>query len=186
MKVGFFGGSFDPPHVAHVLAAAYVLSLDSIERLLVVPVFDHALKRSRAPFEERLEMCRTALGWLPNVEVSPIEAQLGQPSLTLRTLQALKSDHPEWELRLVIGSDVLFETQKWHAFEQVAALAPPLVLGRVGAPHELAGPALLPDISSSRIRALLRTRDQASAAAELACLVPGAVLSFIEQRGLYR
>ncbi|HMJ11374.1 MAG TPA: nicotinate-nicotinamide nucleotide adenylyltransferase, partial [Polyangiaceae bacterium] len=148
MNVGFFGGSFDPPHVAHVLAISYVLSVARFDRVLVVPVFDHALKVSHAPFAERFEMCRRALGWLPRLEISDIEQELGQPSFTLRTLQTLRERHPDWALRLVIGSDVLFETHKWHAFAEVSALAPPFVLGRVGAEHALARPGMLPDISS--------------------------------------
>src|SRR5688572_21772618 len=115
MDVAFYGGSFDPPHVAHVLAASYVLATGAFERVLVVPVPAHALDKRLAPFEDRVEMCELALGWLPGVEVSRIEQSLPLPSRTLYTLKALKSAHPDWSLRLVIGADVLLETQKWHA-----------------------------------------------------------------------
>jgi nicotinate-nucleotide adenylyltransferase len=186
VNVAFFGGSFDPPHVAHVLAAAYVLSVGRFDRIVVVPVYEHALKKSHASFEDRLTMCERALGFLPDVEICPVERQLGQPSFTLRTLRALGSEHPDWALRLVIGSDVLFETHKWHAFEEVVALAPPFVLGRQGAEHPLATGYVLPDISSSRIRELLARRDEPQAVAELAGLVPHQVIDFIDEHGLYR
>ncbi|HEY6561893.1 MAG TPA: nicotinate-nicotinamide nucleotide adenylyltransferase [Polyangiaceae bacterium] len=186
MKVGFFGGSFDPPHVAHVLAVSYVLSVARFDRVLVVPVFDHALKVSHAPFAERLQMCRIALGWLPGALVSDIEHELGHPSFTLRTLETLRARNPDWSLRLVIGSDVLFETHKWHAFAEVSELAPPFVLGRVGAEHALGRAGILPDISSSRVRELLARRDDPEVAPELAAVVPSGVLDFIDARGLYR
>ncbi len=186
MSVGFFGGSFDPPHVAHVLAVSYVLSVARFERVLVVPVFDHALKVSRASFAQRMQMCQIALGFLPGVQVSDIEQELGHPSYTLRTLETLRERHPTWALRLVIGSDVLFETHKWHAFAEVSALAPPFVLGRVGAEHPLGRAGILPDVSSSRVRELLGRRAQPDAAQELAAVVPSGVLDFIDAHGLYR
>jgi nicotinate-nucleotide adenylyltransferase len=186
MNVAFFGGSFDPPHVAHVLAVAYALSVGRFDRVLVVPAFEHALKKPRAAFEDRLQMCERALGFMSNVEICGIEERLGQPSFTLRTLQALALEHPDWRLRLMIGSDVLFETQKWHAFEQVAELAPPFVLGRAGQGHPQAPECVLPDISSSRVRELLTRRNEPAVREQLAGYVPGAVLAFIDQNGLYR
>jgi nicotinate-nucleotide adenylyltransferase len=69
MKVACYGGSFDPPHVAHVLLAAYVLTVEAFERVLVMPVFSHAFDKQLAPFEHRLRMCELAMGWLPRVEV---------------------------------------------------------------------------------------------------------------------
>jgi nicotinate-nucleotide adenylyltransferase len=185
MDVAFYGGSFDPPHVAHVLAASYVLATGSFARVLVVPVAAHALDKQLVAFEHRVRMCELALGWLPGVEVSRVEQSLPLPSRTLNTLKALKAAHPDWALRLVIGADVLLETQKWHAFEQVAGLAPPLVLGRVGVAHPGAPPAILPDVSSTRVRELLARRADPGVAEELHRLVPRAVLEYIEARGLY-
>jgi nicotinate-nucleotide adenylyltransferase len=185
MDVAFYGGSFNPPHVAHVLAASYVLSTGTFQRLLVVPVHAHALDKQLAPFEDRAAMCELAIGWLPGVEVSRIERELPLPSRTLYTLQALKERHPSWVMRLVIGADVLLETQKWHAFERVAELAPPLVLGRAGVSHPAAPPALLPDVSSTRVRELLLRRTEGDAASELARLVPRAVLEYVDAHRLY-
>jgi nicotinate-nucleotide adenylyltransferase len=185
MDVAFYGGSFNPPHVAHVLAASYVLTTGSFEKLLVVPVHAHALDKQLAPFDDRARMCELALGWLPRVEVSRIESELPLPSRTLYTLQALKERHPDWAMRLVIGADVLLETQKWHAFERVAELAPPLILGRVGIQHTEAPPPILPDVSSTRVRELLARGAAADASRELERLVPRAVLEYIREHRLY-
>jgi nicotinate-nucleotide adenylyltransferase len=186
MKVAFYGGSFDPPHVAHVLLVTYALTVEAFERVLVMPVFSHAFDKQLAPFEHRLRMCELAMGWLPEVEVSPLEASLGAPSLTLRTLECLRRTHPDYELRLVVGADVLGEEHQWHAFDRIVEVAPPWVVGRVGVTHPAAPPPILPDVSSSRVRALLRRRAEKEVSAELRALVPREVLAYIDREGLYR
>ncbi|MBX3130575.1 MAG: nicotinate (nicotinamide) nucleotide adenylyltransferase [Polyangiaceae bacterium] len=183
MRVAVFGGSFNPPHVAHVLACAYVLGLGVVDRILVVPVFRHPFDKQLAPFADRLAMAQLALGWLPQVAVSDVEQDLEAPSLTLRTLRHLSTEHPDWSLRLMVGSDVLFDAPKWHAFDDVVSLAPLLVVGRVGHPHPQAPAAILPDVSSTEVRALLRSEPEG---ARLAALVPRRVLDHALGRDLYR
>jgi nicotinate-nucleotide adenylyltransferase len=85
-SVAVFGGSFNPPHVAHLLAATLVLATQDVDLLLVVPAFKHPFAKSLAPFDERVTMCTLAMGWLPGVEVSRVEEELGGESRTLRTL----------------------------------------------------------------------------------------------------
>jgi nicotinate-nucleotide adenylyltransferase len=182
MNVLFFGGSFDPPHVAHVLCVSYALSVGKFERVLVVPVFEHAFGKRLCPFEQRVKMCELAFSFIEGVEVSRVEAELERPNLTLRTLQQLQREHPDWRLRLLVGSDVLGDTSNWYRFEDVARLAPPFVVPRAGF-----GPTgLLPDVSSTRVRELLAGRGRPEADEELARLVPRAVLETIETLGLYR
>lgn len=186
VTVALFGGSFNPPHVGHVLAVAYVLSVGLVERVLVVPVFEHALGKRLAPFAHRLEMSRRAFGWLPGVEVSSIEQRLGAPSRTLRTIQALEAEHPEWRLRLLVGSDITREIEKWHAFEEIERRAPPLVLPRAGSASVEGSPALLPEVSSTAVRQLLERRARGEAlSTELAALVPQPVLAYVAEHGLY-
>jgi nicotinate-nucleotide adenylyltransferase len=181
--VALFGGSFNPPHIGHVLAAAYVLGLGWVDRVLVVPVFEHALGKQLEAFEHRVEMSQRAFGWLPGVEVSSIEATLGAPSRTLRTIQALEHAHPEWQLRLLVGSDITGEIGKWHAYDEIARRAPPLVLGRAGTGADPGTPHLLPEVSSTEVRALLAHPGDPS---ELRALVPGSVLDYLRAQGLYR
>ena len=186
-RVAVFGGSFNPPHTAHLMATILVLACHEIDRVLVVPAFQHPFAKALAPFEDRVRMCELAMGWLPGVEVSPLEREIGGEGRTLHLLEHLCAAHPGWSLRLVMGSDLIAESSKWYRFDEVRRLAPPLVLARAGAEMgagsaDLGRPSLvLPAISSTEVRA----RIGAHAWAELVELVPRAVLDHIRARGLY-
>jgi nicotinate-nucleotide adenylyltransferase len=176
-----FGGSFNPPHVAHVLACALVLSTEDVERVVVVPTFRHPFAKALAPYEDRVAMCRLAMGWLPGVEVSRVEEELGGESRTLRTLEAIARAHPEWGLRLVIGADIVAEAPRWFAFDEIVRIAPPIVLGRAGVTAPGAGPALLPEVSSTQVRDAIAR----GAWDEVEKRVPRAVLAHVRAKGLY-
>ncbi len=179
--VAVFGGSFNPPHMAHVLAVATVLATEDVDALLVVPTFRHPFGKPLAPYDDRVAMCEMAMAWMPQVEVSRVEEEMGGASLTLRMLERLQGAHPAWKLRLVMGADLLLEAHKWFRFEDVEKLAPPIVLGRVGVSHARALHAILPDISST----LVRARIAAGAWDELHGIVPRRVLAHVREKGLY-
>lgn len=197
-RVAIFGGSFNPPHVAHVLAVTYALSVAPIDEVLVVPVYRHPFAKELAPFEHRLAMCRLAVGWLPRVFVSEVERDLGGESLTLRTLEHLAAAHPDWAMRLLIGADVLSDLPRWHRFDRIEALAPPIVLGRTGfaappalrhegavvcdGPRSSASDVLLPQVSSTDIRRALAAGDLDAVRQR----VPRIVLDYAVAHGLYR
>jgi nicotinate-nucleotide adenylyltransferase len=180
--------------VGHVLGVVYALSTAPIDDVLVVPVFRHPFAKNLAPFADRLEMCRLALGWLPRVHVSTVEEELGGESLTLRTLEHLQAAHPGWSLRLLVGADVLGDLPKWHRWDRISSLAPPLAMGRAGFPSlpeatvswvgtggDIPAHAVLPEVSSTEIRDALLRGDVGAVRG----LVPAPVIAHIEARGLY-
>lgn len=181
MRVAVFGGSFNPPHVAHVLACALVLAVEDVDRVLVVPTYRHPFAKALAPYDDRVAMCELGMGALAGVEVSRVEEELGGESRTLRTLEHLAATHTDWTLRLVIGADILAETPKWFGFDAIARLAPPLVLARAGVDAPGAGPALLPEVSSTQVRAAIAK----GAWDEVAKVLPRKVLSRVRAKGLY-
>lgn len=186
MNVAVYGGSFDPPHVAHLDTARYLLGRGDFERVLVVPVYEHAFHKPLAPFEHRVAMCALCFADTSGVTVSDMEKTLPRPSFTVRTLERIVSDHPDFRLRFVMGSDALGEIDKWHDFERVRALAPPFVVTRVGYERPELGPAVLPDVSSTHVRELFaRPSSDAAARRELEALVPRAVAKYVEEHGLY-
>jgi nicotinate-nucleotide adenylyltransferase len=186
IEVAFFGGSFDPPHFGHLLAAAYARGA-GFDRVLVAPVRAHAFGKRLNAFEHRVAMARLAFESIDGVEVSEIEAELPEPNFTLNTLQALASAHPDWRLRLMVGSDVMADASKWNRFDEVRRLAPPFVLGRAGGPQQAQAGLQLAEVSSTDVRkALGRRHDDESIAEWLGQRVPKPVLGYIEKHGLYR
>jgi nicotinate-nucleotide adenylyltransferase len=184
--VAIYGGSFDPPHISHVLAAVYALKVGGFDQVLVVPVYEHAFQKRLSQFEHRVRLCELSFAGIQGVEVSTVERELATPSLTLRTLEHLAAVHPDWAMRLLVGSDVLSDTQKWHAFERIAELAPPYIVARPGYEHPDQHAALLPDVSSTRIRDSLARRTEPESEAVLAAAIPRAALAYIDEHGLYR
>lgn len=185
MRIGVYGGSFDPPHVAHVLLATYALAVGGFDRVVVVPVFAHAFHKALMPFPHRVRMCELAFAELASVQVSGVEAELPTPSLTLVTLERLARDYPGAEFGLLVGSDVLAESSKWHAFDEIVRRAPLFVVGRGGHAPASEAEVSLPAVSSTRVRELCRARRDPAARAELTKLVPRGVLRYIEEHDLY-
>lgn len=179
--LGVFGGSFNPPHLGHVLALAVVLSRFDVDKLLVVPTFQHPFAKALAPFDDRVKMAELATSFLPRVEVSRIEEELGGESRTLRTVEHLAAKFPHHRLRLIMGADLVVESAKWFGFDRIAALAPPIVLGRVGVSYDGAPTPILPAISSTEVRAAIAGGDWDA----LASLVPRQVLAYVRDRRLY-
>lgn len=174
-----FGGSFDPPHVAHTLVAAYVLASYAVDRVLVVPTASHALGKQLTAFEHRVRMCELAFADLARASVSTIESELPAPSYTLRLLEALAARHPGSQLRLVIGSDLLAETHAWHRFDQVVALAPTLIVERQGYERPGITAPALPKISSGDLRERLQSGQSTEG------LLSPRVAEYIAQHRLY-
>jgi nicotinate-nucleotide adenylyltransferase len=156
------------------------------DQVLVVPVYEHAFQKQHSPFEHRVRLCELSFAGIAGVEVSTVERELATPSLTLRTIEHLAAAHPDWAMRLLVGSDVLTDAAKWHAFERIAELAPPYIVARPGYEQPDSHAAFLPDVSSTRIREALVQRRNADAEALLASSVPRAVLTYIADQGLYQ
>jgi nicotinate-nucleotide adenylyltransferase len=142
----------------------------------------HPFGKELAPFEDRMAMSEAAMGWLPRTTISRVEEELGGQSRTLRTVEHLHSLHPDWQMRLVVGADILLEGRRWHGFERVVELSPMLVLGRRGFAPSGAPEPLLPEVSSSAIRDAIR----AGHPEEIEALVPRDVLSYIDEHRIYR
>lgn len=187
-RVGLFGGTFDPPHVAHVVLAA--AAVDQLELdLLVVTVagvpWQKIGSREISPSETRLEMAQIAFSAVPNTEVSDIELRRAGNSYTIDTLREFAQD--DTDLFLLLGSDTAAGLDTWERYEELASLASIAVFPRRGyedaTPPEgfswqtLALPGL--EISSSDIRRRVR------ACQPIVGLVPPGVASIIDRDDLY-
>lgn len=178
--VGIFGGSFDPPHVAHVMAVAWALSCTPCRQVLILPCFDHPLGKDGSPFEARVAMARLAFRTFGHgAHVSTLESRLPSPSFTIQTVRHLVDRNPGTRFHLLLGTDILDERDRWRSFDEVVRLAPPFWLAR-GARDPRAHSPALPAISSTEIRAAIARGEDVSDR------VPLSVLQEIRRRGLYR
>lgn len=180
-RIAIYGGSFDPPHLGHVLSVAWALSAAEVDAVRIIPTWKHAFdKEHGAAFDQRMSMCELAFDLFRDVQVSDIERRLGGVSRTLHTLHALESEHPDTVFRLLIGADVLPTTARWHQWDEVVKVAPPLVIGRQGFPVPEGCPISIPNINSTDIRFGLAN------AGNITGLVPTTVIDYIRSHGLYQ
>jgi nicotinate-nucleotide adenylyltransferase len=179
MRVALFGGSFNPPHVGHQLAALYVLETGGFDELWFVPCFRHPFDKPLEAFELRLEMARRTADPLgPRARVDEIERDLGGTSKTLRTVKALRDRHPAAAFSLVIGADLAAERDSWHGAAELKSLVGFTIVGRQGREGP-EGPLAMPEVSSTEIR------ERLARGLSVESLVPRGVLDFIRERKLY-
>lgn len=195
-RVALYGGSFDPPHVAHVLVATWCVCLTradgtpAFDEVRLVPVAGHAFGKRLTPFETRCAMLADATRHLgPRVVIDRVELGLPQPSYTVDTVRALVAREPGLEPTWVMGADAWGERKKWREWEALSGLLGGrfLVLGRAGVPDPTPGeddaPVIevhLPGLSSSEIRR------RVAAGEPYEWMVPGDVAARIARDGLYR
>ncbi len=190
MRIGVFGGTFDPVHLAHLVLAEQAREQARLERVVFVPAArpPHKLDRVLTAFDARIEMLQLAVAGYPVFQVSEIEKDRSGPSYTADTLQQLHDQQPHDELFLLLGSDCLPDLPHWRQPAQIAELATLLVMMRPGWSQvadppppfrfqRIATPLL--DISSSDLRR--RVQEGRS----IRYLTPRAVECYIETHKLY-
>jgi nicotinate-nucleotide adenylyltransferase len=181
MIAGVLGGTFDPPHLGHLQVATTVLGAGLVDEVWMVPCLTHRFGKAPVPFHHRVAMCEQLAGEDPRIKVSEIEAELNRPGYTLDLVELLMARHPDTAFRLIAGTDIYHERNKWHRYDDVAELAPPIYVERRGQPP-IPGPTLAapPDIRSSRIREAIRRGERPSG------LTLDRILDYIDAEGLYR
>lgn len=195
-RIGIMGGTFNPPHNGHVHAAQQAVKALHFDKLLLIPdnVPPHKeIPNRSADSRQRLEMTRCMAAEIPSAEVSDIELKRGGRSYTADTLRALRTQYPEAELFLVIGTDMLLTLDQWREPEALCAMASFAVVARDDADRkaiaqkaaclrqkwqakiEIVNCPALP-VSSTQVRA-----DRSLCKK----MVPPAVYAYIEQQRLY-
>ena len=134
MDVGIFGGSFDPPHVAHSMIAETVHSQFRFDLILWVPAYEppHKLRNQLTGYHHRLAMVQAAVKDHASFEVSEIEAVIQRPTYTIRMVDALKKQYPGATFHLILGSDSLAQFDTWLQPETLAKTVQLVVYPRGG------------------------------------------------------
>ncbi|MBQ1746519.1 MAG: nicotinate-nucleotide adenylyltransferase, partial [Muribaculaceae bacterium] len=192
MKIGIFGGSFNPIHSGHAIIAHHIISSGAVDRLwlMVSPV--NPLKvglEQQVADTDRLRMVEMVTRPLENVETSAFEFTMPKPSYTIDTLNALQAKFPDDEFYLVTGADnwVIFE--RWRNSEEILAKYHLLVYPRLGydvvIPEELRDRVTLVDAPIIELSSTA-VRERLAQGLSARYYVPDEVLSYIERKGLYR
>lgn len=188
-KIGVFGGTFDPPHIGHLVAAAdalQVLELDVVLLVVANAPWQKVGGREISPAADRLAMVAAAVHDTNGLHASDIEIERGGLSFTADTLTALLTDEPDAELFVILGNDAAAGFATWERHEEVARLAHLVVVDRPGTSTPIDDgfdwtridiPEL--EISSTELRQ--RVGDGRS----IRYLTTAAVVTCIEERGLY-
>jgi nicotinate-nucleotide adenylyltransferase len=191
-RIGVFGGTFDPIHVGHLVAAVNARHAMRLDRVILVVANVPWQKEDRpvSPAEDRLAVVEAAVGDVPGLEASRMEIDRGGPSYTADTIEELAKTYQGSELFLIVGWDVAGELATWDRWETIQRLCTLIVVNRPGVggrPRGLAGdgwrveevtvPNL--EISSTDLRA------RAADGRPLDYLIPEAAVHCIRARGLY-
>ena len=190
MRLGIYGGSFDPPHVGHLLTASDACEALALDRLIWVPAGIQPLKvgQALASSAQRLAMVHRLVAGDARFEVDPVEIDRDGLSYTVDTVAAYAERFPGAELFLLVGADVLTSFDRWREPERIRQLATLAVLERTvegeAAPDPPPGSQRLAtrrvDVSSTEIRARL------AAGLSIHGFVPESVERFIAAERLYR
>jgi nicotinate-nucleotide adenylyltransferase len=197
VRLGIFGGTFDPPHVGHLLAASDAFEHLALDRLFLVPVAAQPLKTGRvtAAAAHRLAMVRLTIGSDPRLEADPVEVDRDGLSYTVDTLREFSRRFPSSEIFFLVGADVLSSFAQWRDPHTILELATLAVMRRADSGEgegvdaemdaELARRAsFIPtrriDVSSTEIR------DRVRSGRSIHGFVTDAVAEYIGAHGLYR
>lgn len=189
-RIGVFGGTFDPPHLGHLVIAVnvrYELDLDVVLFVVAAEPWQKVGTRPLTPAADRLALVEAAVADIDGLEASRREIDRGGPSYTADTLRELRADDPEAGLFVVLGRDAALGILTWDRWGELPDLATFVVVDRPGAPdlplpgefqwRRVEAPRL--EVSSTDLRA--RVVD----GRPLDFLLPPAVISCIEERHLY-
>ena len=190
MRIGILGGTFDPPHHGHLLAASDAFEALELDRLVFMPTAVQPLKAGRegASASDRLEMVKLLVGDDPRFEVSEVETARGGLSYTVDTLRTLTAEWPGANLFWLVGADGPKSFAKWREPDRIVQLATIVVLQRTDETPDLSlmpgTPRFIPtrriDISSTEIR------ERVKSGKSIRGFVPESVAAYIAAHRLYR
>jgi nicotinate-nucleotide adenylyltransferase len=189
-RVGILGGTFDPIHIGHLVAATWARDALGLDRVLLVVAnepWQKVGRRQVTAAEDRFAVVAAAVEGVPGLEACRIEIDRGGPSYTVDTVGELERRHPDTDFSLLVGADVAAELETWHEVDQLAMRVRLVIVDRGGveraadppgwAVTRLRIPAL--DVSSSQLRQRL------AAGESVDFLVPAPAILCISRLGLY-
>jgi nicotinate-nucleotide adenylyltransferase len=189
-RIGLFGGTFDPPHVGHLVTAVNVrhaLALDVVVLMVANVPWQKQGDRAITPAADRLAMVEAAVADVPGLSAGDLEIRRGGPSYTADTLLALRHAEPDVELFTIVGDDAAAGIGTWQRSADVIALSTMVVVDRPGSPVRLSDEVHWVHVEVPHLEvSSTDLRDRVVDGRPLEFLVTEPVLRIIRERGLYR
>lgn len=186
MRLGVYGGAFDPPHLGHLVAASDACDALGLDRLLWVPSAVHPLKAVGTAASVRLEMVRAAIEGDPRFAADDLELRRTGPSYTVDTLRELRAREPDAQLFFLTGADNLADLPRWREPDEIARLATLAVVSRAGETLPAGGPFPAVAVTVTRLDvSSTEIRRRVAAGQSIRYLVPEAVRAVIARERLY-
>jgi len=190
LRIGLFGGTFDPPHVGHLVTAVNVrhaLQLDEVVLMVANVPWQKLGERPITPALDRLAMVEAAVAGVAGLRAGRAEIDFGGPSYTADTLVHLSREHPGAHLFTIVGDDAAAKIESWERYEEVVARSTLVVVDRPGAPVELPAGYRWVHVEVPRLEvSSTDLRDRFVDGRPLDYLITEPVLDVIAELGLYR
>ncbi|NBO34977.1 MAG: nicotinate-nucleotide adenylyltransferase [Actinobacteria bacterium] len=187
MRVGILGGTFDPIHIGHLIAASSVYEALKLDSVVFMPAGDPWQKRDRelSTGQQRLEMVKLATSDDARFQASDIEISRSGPTYAIDTVREWKRRNPEDELFWIVGSDALSGIPSWHEWEAFVSEVTVIAVNRIGQSASVPFEVVSVEMPEVRISAT-QLRDRFTNKLDTQYLVPPKVSEYISDQGLYQ
>ena len=184
-KIGLLGGTFDPPHMGHLIIVEYVRDTLELDEIWFIPTYEPPHKQASAiSVSHRQHMLELATADHEHFKMNTIELERMGKSYTMDTVSTLVEQYPSYEFYFLIGADMVAYLPKWYQIEELVKLVKFVGVKRSGYTLETAFPVQIIDVPAIDISSTF-IRERAAAGKSIRYLVPKDVYSFIKEHGLY-
>jgi len=186
-RVGLLGGTFNPPHLGHLVMADQVLNQLNLDKVYLMPnnLPPHVDEKKTIAADKRLKMVQLSVADHPKLDVEMIELKRGGVSYSYDTIKELKMMHPENDYYFIIGGDMVEYLPKWYRIDELVKMVQFVAINREGYQKVSKYPLLWVDVPTIGISSSL-IRQKVAQGASIKYLVKDSVEKYIEKEGLYR
>lgn len=186
-KVGILGGTFNPPHIGHLMIADQVRDQLDLEKIWFLPSANppHAKGKTTIEAEHRVEMVKRAIKGNDLFEIQLAEIQRGGKSYTVDTIKQLTEDYPEFDFYFIIGGDMVEDLPNWYKIDELMEKIQFVAVNRPGYSIESPYPVIWVDTPEVKISSTT-IREKQEQGCSIRYLVPERVKQYIEEKGLYK
>lgn len=185
-KIGILGGTFDPPHLGHLIIANEVLESQNLDEIWFMPNQEppHKKKSNAISDEDRIQLVKLAIAEHPRFRLELLEMERSGPSFTYETMKILQETHPDKKFYFIIGADMIEYLPKWKHIDELVKLVQFIGVDRPSYSHETPYPIVYAEVPEMEISSSL-IRDRLMEGKTIRYIVPESVRNYIKENKLY-